>query len=94
MVAGLVPAAFGRPDQPFNRAAREVLPVAFPGAGASGFPFAHHVVESSPFETAPNPAPNGQGPFRVSTIRRIWSRVLPRRGAGLVTGHKGRYLVL
>jgi hypothetical protein len=55
-VAGLVPAAPGRLDQPFNLAPGEVLPVAVIPARVSGFAPVHHFVESSPGRMPRKPA--------------------------------------
>lgn len=73
-VAGLVPAAPGRLDQPFNLAAGEVLAVAVIPAHVSAFASVHRFVESLACAMPRKPAPNGQGAFRLSTKGFILSR--------------------
>jgi hypothetical protein len=55
-VAGLVPAPFGRLDQPLDLAPGEVLPVAVVPPRVSAFAPAHHFVESSPCRNPLKPA--------------------------------------
>src|ERR1700733_9612735 len=66
-VAGLVPPALGRLDQPLNLAPGEVLPVAVRPACAPVFSPVHHFVESLPGVVPLKPASTGQGTFPIAT---------------------------
>jgi len=78
-VAGFVPAALRRLDEPLNLAPGKVLAVAVIRPRVSCFAPAHHFVESSPYTTALNPSKQGRGLFnyrRNGTFCRAKIRVL------------------